>query len=308
MEPQSVGDIYHSKTPDPIIHMQTFDENLEMKNNKNNNQNNEVEIVNPVDNNLNFHDKNDPDNGEHFHKQDDETNDDNSIQIDETRRSTLNRYSVVHLNPTLKGQRHEDITLSQHTHPDAHFHEIGYDLVHKCMDKLSMREVFLEYGVKASKSIDKELNQIHLRKTFSPIDPKFLSQEKMKKVLESHLLIELKRDGNIKNLLVDGGNKQRDFLHKYDVGSPTISTERIFLTELINAQELRDVETCDLPNAFVKTEIQVTVHMRLRGELVNKLMAIDPVYKQHVLFNKSSDPILYVELNKEFYGIMELGK
>ena len=45
--------------------------------------------------------------------------------------------------------------------------------------------------------------------------------------------------------------------------------------------------------------------MRLRGELSRKLMAIDPVYEQHVVFNKRSDPIVYVELNKEFYGIMQ---
>jgi len=41
-----------------------------------------------------------------------------------------------------------------------------------------------------------------------------------------------------------------------------------------------------------------TVHMRLRGELARKIMAIDPVYEQHVLFNKRSDPIIYVELTQ----------
>jgi len=59
----------------------------------------------------------------------------------------------------------------------------------------------------------------------------------MKQLLESHLLIEQKRDGNIKSRLVAGGNKQRDFLHKSDVGSPTVSTESIFLTEVINSHE-----------------------------------------------------------------------
>jgi len=125
------------------------------------------------------------------------------------------------------------------------------------------------------------------------------------KVLESHLLIEKKRDGKIKIRLVAGGNKQREFLYKSDVGSPTVSSERIFLTAVINAKENRDVATCDLPNAFVQTKMQGTVHMRLRGELAKKLMIIDPAYKKHVIFNRKGEPIVYVVLQKALYGIMQ---
>ena len=125
------------------------------------------------------------------------------------------------------------------------------------------------------------------------------------KVLESHLLIEKKRDGKIKSRLVAGGNKQREFLHKSDVGSPTVSSERIFLTAVINAKENRDVATCDLPNAFVQTKMQGIVHMRLRGEFAKKLMSINPAYKKHVIFNRKGEPIVYVVLQKALYGIMQ---
>ena len=92
------------------------------------NRDNEVEVLNTEynnNNNTHFRDNdNNPDNVAHFHELDDENNgenvDEESIHIDEPRRSTRNRTPVVHLNTTLKGQRHEDITLSQHTHPDSY--------------------------------------------------------------------------------------------------------------------------------------------------------------------------------------------
>ncbi len=48
-----------------------------------------------------------------------------------------------------------------------------------------------------------------------------------------------------------GGNKQRDYITKEDVSSPTVSAEAVMLTCVIYAVEGRDVAVIDVPNAFV---------------------------------------------------------
>ncbi len=74
---------------------------------------------------------------------------------------------------------------------------------------------------------------------------------KKDQLLESHIFVEEKRDGNIKARKVIGGNKQRDYITKQDVSSPTVTAEAVMLRCVIDAQENRDVAVVDIPNAFV---------------------------------------------------------
>ncbi len=46
-------------------------------------------------------------------------------------------------------------------------------------------------------------------------------------------------------------NKQRDYITKEDVSSPTVTAEAVMLTCVIDAQEGRDVAVVDIPNVFV---------------------------------------------------------
>ena len=73
------------------------------------------------------------------------------------------------------------------------------------------------------------------------------------RILESHLFLKQKRDGTVKGRTVAGGNKQRDYIGKEEASSPTVSTEAVVLTSVIEASEDRDVATIDIPNAFIKT-------------------------------------------------------
>ena len=49
------------------------------------------------------------------------------------------------------------------------------------------------------------------------------------------------------------GYKQRDYILKDDVSSPTVSAEAVMLTCVINAIKGRDVTVINVPNAFVQT-------------------------------------------------------
>jgi hypothetical protein len=82
---------------------------------------------------------------------------------------------------------------------------------------------------------------------------------------------------------VVGGNKQRDYISKEDASSPTVTTESVLLTCIIDAKEERDVTVIDIPNAFIQTRVEAEKDkaiIKIRGTLVNILIDITPdVYK-----------------------------
>ena len=86
-----------------------------------------------------------------------------------------------------------------------------------------------------------------------------LSYDEKKKILESHLFLQQKKDGSIKGRLVAGGDKQRLYTSKHDVRSPTCHSESIFLVVAISASERRDFAIVDFPNSFPQTNINEVI-------------------------------------------------
>ena len=54
-------------------------------------------------------------------------------------------------------------------------------------------------------------------------------------VLESRMFLKGKRDGSIQGRVVVGVNKQHDYISKEDARSPTVATEAILLSYIIDA-------------------------------------------------------------------------
>jgi hypothetical protein len=65
------------------------------------------------------------------------------------------------------------------------------------------------------------------------------------------MLLKKKRYGKIKGRTVSGGNKQRDYISKEDASFPTVDTESVLLSCIIDAEEEWYVAVVDIPNAFV---------------------------------------------------------
>ena len=76
------------------------------------------------------------------------------------------------------------------------------------MTQLSLKVVLNTWGEKGRKYVKSEMKQLHLRDTFDPQYRHELSTKEEPEVLESHMFLKLKRDGNIKGRSVAGGNKQ----------------------------------------------------------------------------------------------------
>ena len=90
-----------------------------------------------------------------------------------------------------------------------------------------------------------------------------MNWQKLRKNGSLSLISLLKRretDGKINARKVVGGNKQRDYITKEDVSSPTVAAEAVMLTCVIDAVEGRDVTIINVPNAFVQTVVEDEKH------------------------------------------------
>ena len=127
-------------------------------------------------------------------------------------------------------------------------------------------------------------------------------------VLESHMFLKEKRDGAIKGRAVSGGNKQRDYISKEDTISPTVATEAVLLSCIIDAEEEMDVTVIDILNAFIQTRVEDEkdmVFIKICGVLVDIVVKIAPdMYKWHIKTDKKGVKQLLVQCQNVLYGMM----
>ena len=182
------------------------------------------------------------------------------------------------------------------------------DVVGRVMAQVSLKAALKKWGKEAEESVGKEMKQLHWRNSFKPLHYKSLTSGQRKQVLESHIFVEKKRDGVLKARTVAGGNKQRGYILKEDASSPTVSSEAVMLTCVIDAKEKREVAIVDVPNAFVQTVVEDEkdrAFIRIRGPLVDILTNIAPdVYGEYVTIGKNGDKVLLVQCLNALYGTM----
>ena len=125
--------------------------------------------------------------------------------------------------------------------------------------------------------------------------------------MSSLIFLTEKRDGTIKARACANGSTQRSYINKEEATSPTISTEAILTTVVIDVKQNRDVITLDIPNIFVQTPMpksQQRVIMRINGLLVNYLKELYPETYSKYITHQNNTKVLYVEMKKALYGMM----
>jgi len=86
---------------------------------------------------------------------------------------------------------------------------------------------------------------------------------------------------------------------------PTVSTEVLFLSCVIDAKEGRDVATVDVPGAFMHADMDAEVRVCLVGKMAELLVKINPDrYSSCVTWEKGK-MILYMCLKKALYGTLQ---
>eukprot|EP00957_Ditylum_brightwellii_P079751 6063882-Ditylum_brightwellii.AAC.1 len=71
------------------------------------------------------------------------------------------------------------------------------------------------------------------------------------------------------------------------MSSPPVAIESFMLACIIDAEEKRNVATCDIPGAFMQADIDKTIHMKVEGTMAELLVKLDPqMYCKYVVKEK----------------------
>ena len=86
-----------------------------------------------------------------------------------------------------------------------------------------------------------EMKQLHDMDTFFPRHGKSLTKEERVWCLSSLIFLKEKRDGRVKGRTCVNGAPQREYIKKEDATSPTVMTDSVFITSVVDAYGRRYV-------------------------------------------------------------------
>ena len=174
--------------------------------------------------------------------------------------------------------------------------------------QMSMRMGIKLFGDKGREAVKKEIRQLHERGVLRGVHKTDLSWEQIKKALNYLMFLKRKRCGKIKGRGCADGRKQRDFIDKEDAASPTVATEAVFITAVVDAVERRHVIVADIPGAFMHSDMDPNVHMRVEGLMAELLLEVDPDMYTKYLVYEHNKPVIYVEMLKALYGTLRAAR
>jgi hypothetical protein len=172
--------------------------------------------------------------------------------------------------------------------------------------QMSMKRGLKVFGQDGVAAVGKEIKQLHDLKVGKPKRSADLTAEQRKESLGYLMFLKRKKKGDVKARGCADGRKQRAYTDKDEANAPTIATEAVFLTAVIDAMEARCVAVMDVPGAFMQADMpeDEMTHVRLTGIMVDILLEIDPdMYEPYVVY-EGKEKVLYLELLKALYGTL----
>jgi hypothetical protein len=122
------------------------------------------------------------------------------------------------------------------------------------------------------------------------------------------MFLKRKRCGKVKGRGCADGRKQRAYIQREDATSPTVATEAVFLTAVLDALEGREVAIIDVPGAFMQVDMDELVHIRLDGKMAEMLLEIDRALYEPCVTYENGKPVIYCELLKALYGTLRAAR
>ena len=104
------------------------------------------------------------------------------------------------------------------------------------MTQLFLNAVLKKWWEKAHSEAKDEMKQLHFRNKFIPMHRRDQNYKERQVVLESHIFLKEKSDGKIKGWTVAADNKQCTCIPKEDAKSPTVATDSVLLTCIVNSK------------------------------------------------------------------------
>jgi hypothetical protein len=183
---------------------------------------------------------------------------------------------------------------------DREEYALGIALVHYSMG--AGIKMFKERG---EAGVTKELTQMHNMDVFRPVARDSLTKEERTKAISSLMFLKEKRDQSVKARMCADGRKQRGDWTKQETTSPTISSEAVFITAVIDAHKEHDVACFDIPGAFLHADSDKDTTMILKGRLPKLMVKVAPnLYRKYISVDAKGSAILYVKMQKAIYGLL----
>lgn len=167
-----------------------------------------------------------------------------------------------------------------------------------------------KFGQCRADAASKEINQLHQRNYFTPIDVASMTPEEQCKSMDVLMFLAEKRNKSITGRMVHNGKPTLEWLSREDSASPTAALESITLTETVNTKESCDVMTCDIPNALIQTMLSNVeqggerVIMKITGVLVDFLMSMSPELYGPYVGTGRHRRVIYVQVLRGLYRML----
>ena len=152
----------------------------------------------------------------------------------------------------------------QQTHHKFHLEPSQESELHTSLTQMSANKGIKMFGDKALDVIMKEYQQLDNLGVFKPLMSNKINKKQKLNALNAIDLIKQKRCGKIKGRTVADGGKKRDTYSKSEVYSPALSLEGFFATLAIDAKEERHIAVADIPEAFLKADMDDLVIVKLQ--------------------------------------------
>jgi hypothetical protein len=133
------------------------------------------------------------------------------------------------------------------------------------MMQLTAKAGIKKHGQVALDALFKEFSQLHDLGVFLAQDGNKLTQDEKRGALRAISMITEKRCGRIKGRTVADRRPQKALDAKEDKASPTVATDALMLSILIDAKERRDVATADVAGAYLHADMDNFTLLKIKG-------------------------------------------
>jgi hypothetical protein len=173
------------------------------------------------------------------------------------------------------------------------------------MTQMSAKAGIKKHGQVALDALYSKFLQLHDLEVFKGLlQASELTKAQRNASLRAISVIKEKRCGKIKGRTVADGRPQKGLYTKEETTLPTVSTDALMLSILIEAWERRDVATADVAGAYLKAKFEDFVVLRIEGESVDIMCRVSEHYEQFVTY-ENGKKVLYLQLLKALYGCVK---
>jgi hypothetical protein len=172
------------------------------------------------------------------------------------------------------------------------------------MTQMTAKAGTKKHGQVAIDALCKEFLQLHDLGVFEGQHTAALTKDERRAALRAINLIKEKRCGLIKGRTVADGRKQRSLHAKEETASPTVSTDALMLSTMIDACKERDVATADVAGACLHADQEDFTLIKLEGASVDVMCDVCEEHKEFVTCENGTK-VLCLRLLKALHGCVK---